>query len=218
VGKLKLIFTNLLTGVVTAAVVSAFWIKAYGGGSSKADGGDGRIEAAGDKVVLDRPNQSKVQVAEAVVVGPTGLAVPVAGIRPEQLVDTYTQARAGGSRVHDAIDIMAPRDTPVLAAAPGTVEKLFFSRGGGGITAYIRSDDGRWIYYYAHLDEYAPGLNEGDKVQRGQRIGTVGSSGNANPDGPHLHFAIHRMGPGERWYHGSPVNPYPLLAGRKTGG
>jgi murein DD-endopeptidase MepM/ murein hydrolase activator NlpD len=213
--KLKLIFTNLLTAVVTAAVVSAFWIYAYGNRGGPGAKGDDRVEAAGDKVELDRPN---VEVAEGVVVGPTGLAIPVAGIRASQLSDTYTQARAGGARVHDAIDIMAPRDTPVLAAAPGTVEKLFFSRGGGGITAYIRSEDGRWIYYYAHLDEYAPGLNEGDKVRRGQRIGTVGSTGNANPDGPHLHFAIHRMAPGERWYHGSPVNPYPLLAGEKTGG
>ncbi len=113
---------------------------------------------------------------------------------------------------------MAPHGTPVIAAAPGVVEKLFFSRGGGGITAYIRSEDGRWIYYYAHLDEYAPGLNEGDKVRRGQRIGSVGSTGNANPTGPHLHFAVHRMDPGERWYHGSPVNPYPLLAGKRAGG
>jgi peptidoglycan LD-endopeptidase LytH len=215
VAKLKLIFTNLITMVVTAVVVSAFWINAYGGKSQPQSEEPGKVEAAGDKVVLDKPN---VQVAEAVVVGPTGLALPVAGIRPQQLVDTYTQARAGGARVHDAIDIMAPAGTPVLAAAPGTVEKLFFSKGGGGITAYVRSEDGKWIYYYAHLDEYAPGLNEGDKVRRGQRIGTVGSTGNANPAGPHLHFAIHRMEQGDDWHQGSPVNPYPLLAGRKTGG
>jgi murein DD-endopeptidase MepM/ murein hydrolase activator NlpD len=214
---LKLIFTNLLTAVITALLVSAFWVSAYG----NSDGGDadatkdGKVETAGDKVVLDK---AKVEVAEGVVVGPTGLAIPVGGVKPEQLSDTYTQARAGGDRVHDAIDIMAPHGTPVIAAAPGTVEKLFFSRGGGGITAYIRSDDGRWIYYYAHLDEYAPGLNEGDKVKRGQRIGSVGSTGNANPNGPHLHFAVHRMDPGERWYHGSPVNPYPLLAGKRAGG
>lgn len=213
-GKLKLIFTNLITAVVTAVVVSAFWIAAYGNG---ADETDGKIETAGDKVLVETP-KAKVAVAEAVVVGPAGLAVPVAGIRPEQLVDTYTQARAGGSRVHDAIDIMAPTGTPVLAAAPGTVEKLFFSKGGGGITAYIRSDDNRWIYYYAHLDEYAPGLNEGDRIRRGQRIGTVGSTGNANPAGPHLHFAIHRMEAGDDWHQGSPVNPYPLLAGKKTDG
>jgi murein DD-endopeptidase MepM/ murein hydrolase activator NlpD len=191
--------------VIVAAVTSAFWINAYG------DKGDKKVEAAGDSVVVGTP---KVEVVEGLVVGPAGLAIPVAGIRADQLLDTYTQARAGGRRVHDAIDIMAPHGTPVLAAAPGVVEKLFLSKGGGGITAYIRSNDGRWIYYYAHLEEYAPGLQEGQKVQRGERIGTVGSTGNASPSGPHLHFAIHQMAKGEDWHDGSPVNPYPLLAGK----
>jgi len=205
-GKLKLIITNLLTAVIVAAATSAFWIYAYG------NKGEGDIEASGDSVVVGKP---KVEIAESVVVGPAGLAIPVAGIAADKLVDTYNQARAGGARVHDAIDIMAANGTPVLAAAPGTVEKLFFSKGGGGITAYVRSDDKRWIYYYAHLDEYAPGLQEGQRVQRGSRIGTVGSTGNASPSGPHLHFAIHRMEPGDDWHQGSPVNPYPLLAGKQ---
>ena len=113
---------------------------------------------------------------------------------------------------------MAPRGTPVVAAAPGRVEKLFDSKGGGGITAYVRSADGQWLYYYAHLDGYAPGLREGQAVQRGSPLGTVGSTGNANPAGPHLHFAIHRMRPGEKWYQGSAVNPYPLLAGKRASG
>lgn len=147
------------------------------------------------------------------VVMPSGLAIPVAGIRPEQLSDTFTQARAGG-RPHDAIDIMAPRGTPVVAAAEGTIEKLFFSHGGGGITAYVRSPDRAWIYYYAHLDRYAPGLAEGQQVRRGDPIGFVGSTGNASPEGPHLHFAINRMAAADRWWQGVPVNPYPLLAGR----
>ena len=148
------------------------------------------------------------------IVAPSGLAIPVAGIRPGQLLDTYTQARAGGARVHDAIDIMAPRGTPVIAAAEGTVEKLHLSRGGGGITAYVRSVDGQWMYYYAHLDAYAPGFHEGQRLRRGDPVGTVGSTGNANPAGPHLHFAINRLGPSERWWQGTPINPYPLLAGR----
>jgi murein DD-endopeptidase MepM/ murein hydrolase activator NlpD len=135
-------------------------------------------------------------------------------VKPGQLVDTYTQARAGGARSHDAIDIMAPLGTPVVASAPGRVEKLFFSEGGGGISAYVRSDDGRWIYYYAHLNAYAPSLREGQRIDRGSPIGTVGATGNANPAGPHLHFAINRMNPGERWWQGSPINPYPLLAGK----
>lgn len=164
------------------------------------------------------PSPAEVQAALTTnrpdaVVAPSGLAIPVAGIRPEQLSDTYSQARAGGARIHDAIDIMAPRGTPVVAAAEGTVEKLFFSNGGGGITAYVRSPDRAWIYYYAHLDGYAPGLSEGQQVHRGDPIGFVGSTGNASPDGPHLHFAISRMGPADRWWQGIPINPYPLLAG-----
>lgn len=151
-------------------------------------------------------------IAKGVRVGPAGLAVPVAGVRPDQLVDTFTQARAGGGRLHDAIDIMAAAGTPVVAASEGVVEKLFVSQGGGGITAYVRSRDGRWISYYAHMQGYAPGLAEGQKVVRGQIIGYVGSTGNASPAGPHLHFAIHRMGPGEKWWQGAATNPYPLLA------
>ena len=148
------------------------------------------------------------------VVSPSGLIIPVAGVRPEQLTDTYTQARAGGARTHDAIDIMAPRGTPVVAAADGMVEKLFFSHGGGGITVYIRSPDRAWIYYYAHLDRYAPGLVEGQHILRGEPIAFVGSTGDASPNAPHLHFAINRMAQGERWWQGTPINPYPLLAGR----
>jgi peptidoglycan LD-endopeptidase LytH len=151
-----------------------------------------------------------------IALAPTGLAVPVDGVNPADLTDTYTQSRAAGARVHNAIDIMAPKGRTVVAAAPGTVEKLFYSNGGGGITAYVRSNDGNWNYYYAHLDSYAPGLKEGQRVLRGTPIGTVGVSGNANPEGPHLHFAINRMKPGEKWYQGEPINPYPLLAGKQA--
>lgn len=148
------------------------------------------------------------------VVAETGLVIPVAGIEASELVDTYTQSRGGGSRVHNAIDIMAPRGTPVVSASDGMVEKLFFSHGGGGITAYVRSPDGQWMHYYAHLDAYAPSLREGARLKRGDPIGTVGATGNANPSGPHLHYAIHRMRPGERWWQGAPINPYPQLAGK----
>ncbi len=140
------------------------------------------------------------------------LLLPVAGVAPNQLTDTFTAARGSGRR-HDAIDIMAPRGTPILAAAEGTVEKLYFSNGGGGITVYVRSPDRRWIYYYAHLDRYAPGLAEGQQVRPGTVLGFVGSTGDASPDGPHLHFAVNAMAPGERWWEGTPINPYPLLTG-----
>ena len=205
---------QLATIVVTAILVSAFWI--FFQGFSGPDGGraDGRVQATGDKAVVDADGAPPVALAESVEVGPAGLAIPVAGVRPRELVDTFTQARAGGARVHDAIDIMAPVGRPVIAAAPGRVEKLYFSKGGGGITAYVRSDDQRWSYYYAHMSAYAPGLREGQRVLRGAPIGYVGVSGNANPAGPHLHFAINRMGPGEKWWQGAPINPYPLLAAK----
>jgi murein DD-endopeptidase MepM/ murein hydrolase activator NlpD len=166
-----------------------------------------------DTLRLDPDADPQVRAAQSVEIGPRGLAVPVAGIGPEDLADTFTQARAGGARRHDAFDIMADTGTPVVAAAAGILEKIYFSEGGGGKTLYVRSNDGRWIYYYAHLDQYAPGLEEGDRIALGQRLGTVGYTGNASPDGPHLHFAIHRMEPQEGWWEGRPVNPYPLLAG-----
>ena len=169
--------------------------------------------AVRDKTVINPAGDAGPIAVGTVTVGPGGLAVPVAGVKTGELVDTFTQARAGGARVHDAIDIMAPTGTPVVAAAPGRVEKLFFSKGGGGITAYVRSDDNLWSYYYAHMSAYAPGLREGQRLLRGAPVGYVGSTGNASMSGPHLHFAINRMAPGERWWQGAPVNPYPLLAG-----
>ena len=156
------------------------------------------------------PPQIPVVRAPAAVT-PSGLAIPVAGASAAQLVDTWGQARSGG-RSHEAIDIMAPRGTPVVAAMPGTVEKLFLSDA-GGITAYVRSPDGKWMAYYAHLDAYAEGLAEGRKLRRGDPIGTVGDTGNAGAGNTHLHFALHRMQPGEGWWEGTPVNPYPILAG-----
>ena len=197
--RLRTLAIVLITAVISCALTSAFWLVAFNaGGSSPAP-------KAAPPPVPQRPE---------LVLGPTGVAIPVAGVKGEQLQDTYSQARGSG-RVHNAIDIMAPSGTAVVAAAPGTVEKLFFSKGGGGISAYVRSKDGRWTYYYAHLQDYAAGLREGQKVRQGNPIGRVGSTGNANPAGPHLHFAIHRMAEGEKWHEGTAINPYPLLAGNR---
>jgi peptidoglycan LD-endopeptidase LytH len=208
-------FAIVSTAVVTAILTSAFWIFTYN--IAMVPQGE-TLSPAGNAVTVDPPGGSPVEIAEGLVVGPAGLAIPVAGVRADDLVDTFTQARAGGARWHDAIDIMAPEGTPVVAAAPGTVERLFFSEGGGGVTAYVRSDDQLWSYYYAHLQRYAPGLQEGQRVQRGQVIGYVGSTGNASPEGPHLHFAINRMTPEEDWHGGEAINPYPLLAGKQVSG
>ncbi len=140
---------------------------------------------------------------------PGELVVPVQGVQPERLVDTFTDAR-GADRVHDAIDIMAPRGTPVVAVADGTIEKLFDSER-GGLTIYQFEPSARYAYYYAHLDRYAAGLVEGRRVRQGEVIGYVGSTGNASPEGPHLHFAVFVLGPERNWWQGVPINPFPLL-------
>ena len=192
---------TLGTAVVTAILVSAFWIFYYGisGGPAAEQVGHARRARKSPSI----PRRSRPSLwPRALTVGPAGLAIPVHGVKPSDLTDTFTQARAGGVRRHDAIDIMAAEGTPVVAAADGTVEKLFLSQGGGGITVYVRSHDQRWIYYYAHLQGYAPGLAEGQQVRRGQLIGRVGHTGNASAQGPHLHFAINRMEPGEKWWQG----------------
>ena len=151
---------------------------------------------------------SPVPVAPATP-GPAGLIVPVQGIGAAQLADTYTQSRSDG-RTHEAIDIMAPTGTPVLAVADGTVEKLFDSKQ-GGLTLYQFEPGGRYAYYYAHLDRYAAGVVEGKALRRGEVIGYVGSTGNADPAAPHLHFAVFVLGPERAWHKGTAINPYPLL-------
>lgn len=140
------------------------------------------------------------------------LAMPLPGLRPDQLQDTYDDPR-GDTRRHEALDLMAPAGTPVLAVADGHVEKLFTSDQ-GGLTIYQFEPTGHYAYYYAHLQRYAPGLAEKQAVKRGEVIGYVGSSGNANPAAPHLHFAVFVLGPERQWWKGTPINPYPLLGGR----
>jgi murein DD-endopeptidase MepM/ murein hydrolase activator NlpD len=138
------------------------------------------------------------------------LDMPVDGVDDDDLVDTYDDAR-GRSRAHEAIDIMAPRHTPVRAVDDGVIAKLYMSEGGGGITVYQFDPTRTFSYYYAHLDRYASGLREGQPVKRGDLIGYVGSTGNASPDAPHLHFAIYRLTPERQWWKGEPINPYPVL-------
>ena len=139
----------------------------------------------------------------------TGLLLPVQGVQPSQLQDTFTDARSEG-RVHDAIDILAPAGTPVLAVADGRVEKLFDSEK-GGLTLYQFAPDGVHCYYYAHLQRYAEGIAEDRQIRRGEVIGYVGSTGNADPSAPHLHFEVHLLGPEKQWWKGESINPYPLL-------
>lgn len=209
--------------VITATLVSAGWIVA---GAFVLD----REEAAGIEQQLalkqapspdvagEAPAAESDVASERVEVSTppesqtATLLIPVLNVAATDLVDNFTDERGGGERLHEAIDIMASAGTSVIAAAPGTVERIFRSVAGGN-TIYVRSDDRETIYYYAHLDDYAPGLNEGQQVRRGQRLGTVGSTGNADPEAPHLHFEIMRTTPDAEWWEPSTsVNPYPLLA------
>ena len=171
-------------------------------------------KAPPERTVAPPPQLAAVPAGPAAAVVASGLVMPVAGVSPASLTDTFGDPRGeGGTRGHRALDIMAPRGTPVLAAADGRIEKIFESELGGH-TIYIRSPNGRNMYYYAHLDSYAPVAREGAAVRAGTRIGSVGATGDASPEAPHLHFEIKRMQPGQPWHEGAAINPYPLLANK----
>ena len=167
---------------------------------------------AGDTARVTR-NEAGVSDGRGRVRSAAGLVIPVVGVAPSDLVDTFRAARSEG-RVHNAIDILAPRGTPVVAARDGRVVRLFTSDK-GGLTVYQLGADGRTVYYYAHLDAYAPRLAEGQQLRAGDRVGTVGDSGNAAPGNTHLHFAIWSVSDPADFWDGTPVNPYPLLSGTR---
>ena len=137
------------------------------------------------------------------------LRLPVEGFDLHALRDNFAESRGG--RVHEAIDLLAPRGTPVLAVDDGVVKKLFTSVP-GGLTVYQYDPSESYSSYYAHLDRYAEGLSEGKVLKKGDRVGYVGTTGNAPPGTPHLHFTIYKLGAGKRWWEGTPINPYPLWA------
>src|SRR6266542_1678899 len=137
------------------------------------------------------------------------LEIPVEGVKRNQLVDTFNEKR-GAERVHEALDILAPRNTPVKAVEDGTIARLFESKA-GGTTIYQFDPTEQYCYYYAHLERYAAGLKEGDHVKKGQVIGYVGTSGNAPKDTPHLHFAVFKLTSAKRWWEGTPIDPYDIL-------
>jgi len=137
------------------------------------------------------------------------LTLPIQGLNSRDIQDTFSQGRTGG-KLHEATDILAPRGTPVVAVEDGIIQKLFLSKP-GGITIYEFDHAGVFCYYYAHLEGYAEGLTEGMSVKRGDVIGYVGTTGNAPPQTPHLHFAIFRLGPEKHWWQGTAIDPYPVL-------
>jgi len=148
--------------------------------------------------------------APVLPLGAGSLEFPLATLDHVQMQDSFEAARGGGTRTHHAVDIMAPRFTPVRAVADGTVARLA-SGGAGGLVVYQYDATGAWCFYYAHLQTYALGLREGQVVRRGTVIGFVGSSGNAPATAPHLHFAVYQLRERNQWWGGQAVNPYPLL-------
>jgi len=143
------------------------------------------------------------------------LSLPITGLTAAELRDMFSESHNG--HAHEAIDIMAPRGTPIHAVVPGQIKKLFLSKA-GGMTVYEFDEAGEYSYYYAHLDRYADGLKEGMRVERGDVIGFVGSTGNAHSEATHLHFAVFELGPEKEWWKGKAIDPYPaLIAAVKRG-
>jgi len=154
------------------------------------------------------PGANRPKPAPAATSGSVSLRLPIDDMNVDTLKGGFYEARAGHR--HEAVDILAPRNTPVRAVQAGKIAKLFYSKQ-GGITLYQFDPSGRLCYYYAHLQRYADNLHEGDPVSQGQIIGYVGTTGNAPPNTPHLHFAVFEVGDGGRWWKGTAIDPYPLL-------
>lgn len=189
--------------LVALLALSACSTTAGGGPRGWASGPSARPEPRPTRSAPARP---RARPAPRPAVALSGLVIPVVGIRANDLRDTFTSPRSGG-RVHNAIDIAAPTGTLIVAPTDGVVSRKHWNRLGGR-TLYLTSADGRFDFYFAHLDAYADGLEIGTRVRRGEPLGTVGTTGNAR--GPHLHLQIlDKSGAGR----GTPVNPYDLLRG-----
>lgn len=213
-----------LCGFVVGAVLVAVIVWQYGAQGpreARAPSADRWQDGMGE---LDAPPADAARPAPTARISPTpspaevnaareledrDLDIPVEGVRKNDLSRTFADARSG-SRVHEAIDILAPRNTKVKAVEDGRIARLFNSKA-GGITLYQFDPSERFCYYYAHLERYADGLREGDRVSKGQVLGYVGTSGNAPKETPHLHFAVFRLTADKRWWEGTPLDPYDIL-------
>ncbi len=140
------------------------------------------------------------------------LLVPVAGVAPSKLEDTFGDGRDGGERAHHAIDILAPRGTPILSADDGRILRMT-SNTLGGITMYTADTDNRFVYYYAHMDHYNDAMSPGRSIVKGDTLGFVGTTGNAPKDTPHLHFQVMRWPADGKYWNGEPIDPYEALGG-----
>jgi peptidoglycan LD-endopeptidase LytH len=165
-----------------------------------------------DVVEPPQPSGTETVTPEDLALITREIEMPLEGIDPTTLHSSFDDRRGGGTRQHQALDIMAPRGTPIRSAAKGRVLKLFTSAN-GGLMVYAADSSERFVLMYAHLDRYAPGLTDGSALQRGQVIGYVGSTGNASPNAPHLHFAVARSADVKHWSRGKPIDPLPILVG-----
>ena len=185
---------------VSAAVVEPATPAPAPTGSRNAVGTAGASESGTSRPSDDPPSAPELRDRR--------LLIPVDGVKASDLRRQFSDPRSGHR--HEALDIIAPRNTTVRAVEDGTIARLFFSKA-GGITIYQFDPSGRFCYYYAHLERYADGLREGQSVSRGQVLGYVGTSGNAPKNTPHLHFAVFRLTEDKRWWEGTPLDPYDIL-------
>ena len=170
-----------------------------------------------DQPEAPTPTGTEVVTADDLALLTRQISMPLDGVDPTTLRSNFDERRGGGARQHQALDIMAPRGTPVRSAAKGRVLALFTSAN-GGLMVYAADSSERWVLMYAHLDQYARGLTDTTRLERGQIIGYVGSTGNASPSAPHLHFAIARSADVNRWSRGRPIDPLPVLVSARSAG
>jgi peptidoglycan LD-endopeptidase LytH len=212
-------FRYLVAAGLVGFILGAFVVASLGRGF----GGPIGLSAKADSATALDDSGSAIVEAPAATTGRTAavtptddtraladrdLTIPVQGVTSDHLVRSFHDSRTGHE--HEAIDILAPRNTPVLAVEDGRIARLFVSKAGGN-TIYQFDPSGEYCYYYAHLERYADGVHEGDTVKKGQVIGYVGTSGNAPKNTPHLHFAVFRLTADKHWWEGTPLDPYDIL-------
>jgi len=206
-------FAAILVAFLAGVAVDG-WLRTYGPPMpASVRSPTGRTSGNDQLDGKDRSQQKPVSSASRTVASTTGtiphgrLRVPIDGVSVEAWKGGFDERRDGGDRGHQAVDILSPRNTPVHAVTDGTIAKIFESKAGGH-TIYQFDADGRFCYYYAHLERYAYALHDGQAVKQGDVIGYVGTSGNAPANTPHLHFAVYQLDSDKRWWKGTPLDPY----------
>jgi murein DD-endopeptidase MepM/ murein hydrolase activator NlpD len=209
-----------LRGAVPLAIFVAFlagiavdsWLRTHGPPKPATAATAGADVTLPDSFIAAPPAKTPAPVATTGDVQRGRLRMPLDGEDVESLKGGFAETR-GGNRPHEAVDMLAPRNTPVHAVDGGSIAKLFTSKA-GGLTIYQFDPGGRLCYYYAHLERYADGLKDGQMVSQGDIIGYVGTTGNAPPNTPHLHFAVFELNADRHWWQGRPIDPYRVFKDR----